>query len=101
MVLLQVTSHRLLRWAVPLFLILIFVANAALLDQLFFRLLFLAQAAVYLLAAVAYLFERRNVRLPGLFIPLYFFVVNLAPLLAVRAILRGERKATWETARGS
>jgi cellulose synthase/poly-beta-1,6-N-acetylglucosamine synthase-like glycosyltransferase len=95
----QVVSHRLLRWMAPFFLILIFLANAALLDRPFFRLLFVAQAALYLVAALAYALERRNIRLPGLFIPLYFFVLNLAPLLAVRALLRGERKATWETGR--
>jgi len=95
----QMLSHRLLRWAAPLFLIAAFAINAALLGHPVFRLLFAAQAALYLLAALAYLLEKRNVRLPGLFIPLYFFVVNLAPLLAVRALLQGEKKVTWETER--
>ena len=95
----QMLSHRLLRWAAPLFLVVVFIANAALLGHPILRLLFVAQAALYVAAALAYLLERRNVRVPGLFIPLYFFVVNLAPLLAIRALLRGEQQVTWETGR--
>ncbi len=95
----QVLSHRMFRWAVPVFLVIAFAANLFLLDRPFYRLVFVAQAALYLAALVAYPLERRNVRPPGLVIPLYFCVVNLAPLLALRAILRGERKVVWETGR--
>jgi len=97
----QVASHRLLRWAVPVFLIVLFASNAALVGAPFYRVLFLGQLAFYLVAAVGWLLEGRNVRIPGLFIPFYFSLVNLAPLLAVRALLRGERKATWETGRAA
>ena len=96
---LQVLSHRLLRWSVPLFLILLFVANAILLDRPLFRAVFAAQLAFYGLAALGWALERRQLSPPGLTVPFYFCVINLAPLLAVRSLLRGERKATWETAR--
>jgi len=95
----QTLSHRMFRWAVPVFLVVAFVANLFLLGRPLYRLLFLGQVALYLAALAAYAFERRNVRLPGLMIPLYFCVVNLAPLLALRAIMRGERKVVWETGR--
>ena len=97
--LVQVLSHRVLRWAVPFFLVIAFAANLFLLDRRAYLFLFLAQVALYGAAALAYLLERRNVRPPGLVIPLYFCVVNLAPLLAVRALLRGEKHVTWETGR--
>src|SRR2546426_1531472 len=77
----QVLSHRLLRWAVPVFLIIAFAANAFLLGRPLYRALFAAQLALYLSAALAYALERRQVRVPGLVVPLYFCVVNLAPLL--------------------
>jgi cellulose synthase/poly-beta-1,6-N-acetylglucosamine synthase-like glycosyltransferase len=95
----QVLSHRLLRWAVPVFMVIAFVANLFLLDRPLYILAFVAQCAFYAAAGFGYLLEQRNVRLKALVIPLYFCVVNLAPLLAVRAILRGERKVVWETAR--
>jgi cellulose synthase/poly-beta-1,6-N-acetylglucosamine synthase-like glycosyltransferase len=94
---LQVLSHRVLRWSVPVFLLIAFAANAFLLDRPWFRWLFVAQLALYALGGIAYALEERNVRVPGLTIPLYFCVVNVAPLLAFRALLRGERAITWET----
>ena len=94
---LQVLSHRVLRWAVPLFLIIAFVANLCLLSQPLYRWLFLGQAGLYALAGVAFALEQRNIRLPGFTIPLYFCVVNVAPLMAFRNLLRGERAVTWET----
>ncbi|HJQ82926.1 MAG TPA: glycosyltransferase family 2 protein [Candidatus Binatia bacterium] len=97
----QVLSHRVLRWGVPFFLILAFAANLLLLDRPLYLLLFVAQAGLYAAAAVAWALERRNVRVPGLVIPLYFCVVNLAPLLAVRALLRGDKQVTWETGRSA
>lgn len=94
---LQVLSHRVLRWAVPLFLIVAFVANLFLLDRPLYLLLFLGQVALYGLSGLAYLLEQRNIRLPGFTIPLYFCVVNVAPLMAFRNLIRGERAVTWET----
>jgi cellulose synthase/poly-beta-1,6-N-acetylglucosamine synthase-like glycosyltransferase len=97
--LVQVLSHRILRWAVPFFLIVALGANLFLLGDPLYRALFAGQLALYGIAALAYVLERRNVRPPGFVIPLYFCVVNLAPLLAVRALLRGEKQVTWETGR--
>jgi len=97
--LLQVLAHRVLRWAVPLFLIVAFLANLLLLDRTLYQALFAAHLALYGSAALAYALERRNRRLPGLGIPLYFCVVNLAPILALRALARGEKQVTWETGR--
>jgi cellulose synthase/poly-beta-1,6-N-acetylglucosamine synthase-like glycosyltransferase len=97
--LVQVLSHRILRWAVPFFLIVALAANALLLDRPVYRILFLAQLALYGVATLAYVLERKNLRPRALVIPLYFCIVNLAPLLAVRALLRGEKQVTWETGR--
>jgi cellulose synthase/poly-beta-1,6-N-acetylglucosamine synthase-like glycosyltransferase len=96
---LQVLSHRLLRWSVPVLLIIAFLANAALVGHPFYLLLFAGQVAFYGAALTGYLLERRGRRPRGLMIPFYFCVVNIAPLVAVRSLLRGERKVTWETTR--
>lgn len=96
--LVQVLSHRVLRWLVPVFLIAAFVANLFLLDQGLYRLLFAGQVLFYGLAVVGYLLEGR-VRIPGLMIPLYFCLMNIAPLVGIWDLLRGERKAVWETGR--
>jgi len=95
----QTLSHRLLRWAVPLFMIVAFVANLFLLDRPLYRVLFMCQLACYLAAALGYFLERRGRRIRVLHIPLYFCVINLAPLLALRSLLRGDKKVVWETRR--
>jgi cellulose synthase/poly-beta-1,6-N-acetylglucosamine synthase-like glycosyltransferase len=93
-------SHRVLRWLVPVFLLVLLGASMALAPRgPAFRLVLAAQLAVYGSGVVAYGLERLRVRLPGLFIPLYFCVVNLAPLVALAWLARGEKKVVWETGR--
>ena len=60
---------------------------------------FALQVAVYGAGAVAWGLERWRVRVPGAFVPLYFCLVNLAPLLALTWLARGEKKVVWETGR--
>lgn len=93
-------SHRVLRWLVPVFLLVLLAASIPLATRgPAFQLVLALQLAVYGSGAVAYALERLRVRLPGAFIPLYFCVVNLAPLLALAWIARGEKKIVWETGR--
>ncbi len=93
-------SHRVLRWLVPVFLLVLLGASAALAGRGgFYALVLLAQVAVYGAGLLAFALERARVRVPGAFIPLYFCVVNLAPLLALAWLARGERKVVWETGR--
>jgi len=93
-------SHRVLRWLVPVFLLVLLGASIALAGRGGLYALTLAgQLAVYGSGLLAFFFERARVRVPGAFIPLYFCVVNLAPLLALAWLARGERKVVWETGR--
>ena len=93
-------SHRVLRWLVPVFLILLLAASVPLAARgPIFQAVLAGQLAVYGSGAVAYALERMRVRIPGAFIPLYFCVVNLAPLLALAWLARGEKKIVWETGR--
>lgn len=93
----QIISHRLLRWGIPFLLIGAFVANTFLLDSWFYQLTFAGQLLFYGGALAALVLDRFGVRPRGLFIPLYFCLVNLAPLIAVWSLLKGEEKIVWET----
>jgi cellulose synthase/poly-beta-1,6-N-acetylglucosamine synthase-like glycosyltransferase len=96
----ELVSHKVLRYAVPLFLLLIFVSNAVLFPvSLVFDLLFLAQVAFYLLAFVGWAFEKAGVRVGVLAIPHYFVLANLASVFGFYKFLRGERFAAWEPIR--
>ncbi len=93
-------SHRVLRWLVPVFLLGLLAASVPLAAEgALYRAVLAAQLAVYAAGGVAYGLERLELRLPGAFIPLYFCLVNLAPLVALKNLVRGEKKIVWETGR--
>ncbi|HEX8249537.1 MAG TPA: glycosyltransferase family 2 protein [Pyrinomonadaceae bacterium] len=96
----QLISHKLLRYAVPLFLALILFSTAALAAHSFFySLIFLFQAAFYSMAFAAWLLERNGVKLGILAMPLYFVLANIASVIAFYKFLRGERYTRWEPIR--
>jgi glycosyltransferase involved in cell wall biosynthesis len=93
-------SHRVLRWLVPLFLLVLLAAAACLRGQgLVYDVALWGQLGVYAAGGVAFGLERLRVRPPGMFIPLYFCLMSLAPLVALGWLVRGEKKVVWETAR--
>jgi glycosyltransferase involved in cell wall biosynthesis len=93
----QIVSHRLLRWAVPIFLLAALIANAWLVGTPGYTVLFVLQLALYLAALAALVLDRAKIRPPGLFIPLYFCLINVAPLVALWLLIKGEKKVFWET----
>lgn len=96
----QLFSHKLCRWLVPFFLVLVLLSNIFLVPSsgLYAWLLGL-QALFYLLAAGYGLFQWPD-RLPlfpgSLKIPYYFLVVNAAIIIAWVKFFRGERSVYWE-----
>jgi len=96
----ELISHKLLRYAVPLFLIAIFISSAILaFSSNLFALAFAAQIIFYLTALTGWLFERSGKNTGAFAIPLYFVLTNLASLSGFYKFLRGERYASWETIR--
>lgn len=96
----QLVSHKLLRYAVPVFLLLILFSSGVLAFQsVFYALLFAFQTAFYLTAAASWILEKNGVRLGIPAMPLYFVLANIASAVAFYKFLRGERYARWETIR--
>lgn len=96
----ELISHKLLRYAVPLLLIAIFAASAALMKgSPFFEIVFLSQVAFYGVAALGLVIERAGARIGVFAIPHYFVLANLASVLGFYKFVRGERYATWEPIR--
>lgn len=97
----ELLSHKVMRYLVPFFLIIIFAASALLATRsLFYAAAFIAQALFYLSAVAGWVFESRGARWSRLFaLPQYFVLANLASLLACFKFLRGERYARWEPIR--
>ena len=98
----ELFSHKILRYAVPLFLFMIFASSVALAARdRFFALAAFAQICFYATALAGWLAERAGVRTRLLALPHYFVLANLASVLAFVQFARGERYARWETARES
>jgi cellulose synthase/poly-beta-1,6-N-acetylglucosamine synthase-like glycosyltransferase len=96
----QLISHKLLRYSVPVFLLLILFSTGVLAAQtFFFALFFIFQTAFYATAGAAWILERNGVRLGISAMPLYFVLANIASVIAFYKFLRGERYAHWETSR--
>jgi hypothetical protein len=92
---LQVWSHKVFRWLVPVGMVLAIATSAALArDSALYRLLFLVQVAGYFAAVLAQLSLAAR-RLMPLRIALYFTVANLATAAAMWDFLRGVRIVTW------
>lgn len=115
----QYVSHRVLRWTItPFLLILGFILNLILAvkqlslspkayepvdDSLIatliehtYPILFLGQIIFYLLALLGYVMEKRKLRIKILFIPYYFCVMNYAVFAGIIRYFRNQQSAAWE-----
>jgi cellulose synthase/poly-beta-1,6-N-acetylglucosamine synthase-like glycosyltransferase len=96
----ELFSHKIMRYLVPLFLILTLATSALLAPRsIFFALILAAQIGFYGAAGLAGLLERSGLHSRLLAIPQYFVLGNLASLIAFFQFLRGERYARWEPIR--
>ncbi|HOP40899.1 MAG TPA: glycosyltransferase family 2 protein [Geobacteraceae bacterium] len=95
----QLISHKVLRWLIPFFLIIVLIANAFLLGHWFYNLVFALQLAFYLAALTGLVADRLGWKCRLLAIPLYFCVVNAASMVAFWKTLKGQKMVTWETVR--
>ncbi len=96
----QYISHRVLRWTItPFLLILVFILNAAIAfntNCLFYQGLFILQVLFYVLSLVGLYFESKNIRIKSLFIPYYFCVMNYAVLAGIVRYYKKNQSAAWE-----
>jgi len=101
----QYISHRVLRWTLtPLLLLLIIPANIILADEAGFSIdnlytmLLAGQVIFYIAALIGWFFENRKIRIKLLFVPYYFFIMNLSVFLGLRRYLKGDQSVKWERA---
>ena len=95
----QVISHRLLRWLVPVLALAVFTANVFLLPHPFYRVTLLLQASFLLVAAIGAALDRLDVGPGFLRLPHYFCAANMAALDALGNCLLGRNIVTWRTHR--
>ena len=92
---LQVWSHKIFRWLVPIGMLLALATSIALApDSAVYRLFVILQLVAYAAAVCAYLSVTARRMMP-LRIALFFFVANIATAAAMWDFLRGVRIVTW------
>ena len=96
----QLVSHKVLRYLVPVLLVTLLAASIALArTSIFFAVIAAAQLLFFLTAALSGVLEHFGVSNRLLSLPRYFVLTNLAALLAFYEFLKGNRYAHWEPIR--
>ena len=102
----QYISHRVLRWTLaPLALLFLIPVGLflALKEGIFglgmFSLLFWLQMLFYFSALLGWYLENRLIRIKVLFVPYYFFIMNLSVFLGLKRYLKGSQSVNWERAK--
>jgi cellulose synthase/poly-beta-1,6-N-acetylglucosamine synthase-like glycosyltransferase len=93
-------SHRVLRWTLaPLSLLVLLLLNIFLAptSNLYFTIL-LSQILFYTLALIGWYFENKRIKVKVLFVPYYFFIMNLCMYLGLFRFLKGKQSVSWERA---
>ena len=96
----ELLSHKVFRYLVPVFLVVLFVSSALLASRsIFFMAVFFAQLAFYCLAAIGWFGVKLGMKSRLLVFPQYFLLANWAALAAFYKFVSGERYARWEPIR--
>jgi biofilm PGA synthesis N-glycosyltransferase PgaC len=99
----QYISHRVLRWTVtPFLMILALILNFVIVIQggnWLYQLILFAQVFFYSLALAGWVLERRKIKVKALFVPYYFCMMNYAVLAGIRRYYKGTQSAAWDKAK--
>jgi cellulose synthase/poly-beta-1,6-N-acetylglucosamine synthase-like glycosyltransferase len=102
----QYISHRVLRWTLaPLALLLIIPLNIVLAagadyaPKNLYTIMLMLQILFYAAALAGWYLENRMIKIKLLFVPYYFFIMNLSVYLGFRRYLRNTQSVNWERAK--
>jgi cellulose synthase/poly-beta-1,6-N-acetylglucosamine synthase-like glycosyltransferase len=102
----QYISHRVLRWTLaPLSLLFMLIAgfvlalNEGMFNLGLYSMVFWLQIIFYLAALLGWYLENRSIRLKLLFVPYYFFIMNLSVFLGFKRYLKKSQSVNWERAK--
>ncbi len=102
----QYISHRVLRWTLtPLCLLLLIPVGfllgnqAGLMSLQVYSILFWMQVLFYFAALTGWFLENRSTRVKMLFVPYYFFIMNLSVILGFFRYMKNSQSVNWERAK--
>lgn len=97
----QYISHRVLRWAItPWLMLLVLVLNSLIYLQKpelsLYKIIFFVQILLYLASILGYFMERKKIKIKILFVPFYFSMMNYAAIAGTFRYFKGKQSAAWE-----
>ena len=97
----QYFSHRVLRWTVtPWLMILLFILNLMICirypDLQIYTILFVFQLFFYSAALAGWFLESKKIKVKAAFIPFYFSMMNYAVIAGTFRYFKGAQSAAWE-----
>ena len=102
----QYISHRVLRWTLtPLCLVLLIPVsymlayNEGVFDFGLYSVLFWLQLIFYCASLLGWFLENRSTRIKALFVPYYFFIMNLSVVLGFFRYMNKSQSVNWERAK--
>ena len=99
----QYISHRVLRWTVtPFLMILVFIVNIILCirsEEAIYFFILAGQVLFYGAALAGWLLEKRKIKVKALFVPYYFCIMNYAVIAGINRYYKGSQSAAWEKAK--
>jgi biofilm PGA synthesis N-glycosyltransferase PgaC len=99
----QYISHRVLRWTItPFLMILALILNILIVSKSahwIYTLILAGQLLFYGLAFAGWVLEKRKIKVKALFVPYYFCMMNYAVLAGIRRYFKGTQSAAWDKAK--
>ena len=92
----QIISHKVMRWLVPIFLIVIFICNVLLAGESPYHIFLVLQLAFYGLGLLGNVEQRYLGRLIVLYLPAYFCATNLGALLGLWSFMTRRKHTVWQ-----
>jgi cellulose synthase/poly-beta-1,6-N-acetylglucosamine synthase-like glycosyltransferase len=97
----QLLSHKVLRYLGITFLVALYISNYLILRKSWlYKAFFILQNIFIILATIAHYLERRGKSSGILYIPYYFYLVNISAGRALLRFLRGEKQVIWTPRKG-
>ncbi len=96
----QLISHKVMRWLVPVFCIVVFASSLFLaINSPLFSIFLTLQLIFYSLAIIGCFLEKKGIHMKIFYLPLYFCIVNIASLISMFKVLMKENIVIWQTQR--
>lgn len=98
----QFISHRILRWTLcPLCLLLLLITNIFIVISnggLIYQVFLILQILFYSCAVLGWFYANKNIKIKSLYVPYYFFFMNVSVFLGFKRFITKKQTVLWEKA---